>query len=194
MEIKKIWLYKRKEMIKMYAELHLHNADLKYWIEEFPILSDVEVQLESIKINREDIDKKDYLYRKLALEVYLYRNAGNYALLGMEYMPNDGNELIVNVNYITENQIHYQSELTKYNDYKYVGLLEEYKEIIIDTIKSSHDIGGGILNIPVAVNCEVGSCPIIFGKVMKMLLEVLCGDKDDINLDLKIQKLYKKIF
>lgn len=178
----------------MHAELHLHNADLKYWIEEFPTIIDTEVQIESIKINREGIDKKDYPYRKLALEVNLYRNAGNYALLGMEYMPNDGDELTVNINYITENQIHYQSELTKYNDYKYVGLLKEYKEMIIDTIKSSHGIGGGCLNIPIAVNCEVGSCPIIFGKVTEMLLEVMCDDKDEVNLDLRIQKLYKKIF
>ena len=178
----------------MYAELHLDNADLKYWIEEFPILSDVEIQTDSTRINREDIGKKGYPYKQLALEVYLHKNAGNYALLGMEYMPDEGNELTLNISYVEENKIHYQSELTKYNGYKYVGLPEECKELIINTIKSNHSIGGGSLNIPIAVNCEVGSSPIIFGKVTDILLEVLSEDKNEINLELKIQSLYKKHF
>ena len=178
----------------MHSDLHFNNADLKYWIEEFPILNDTEFQTKSIKINKGDSDKKSYPYRQLALEVYLHKNAGNYALLGLEYIPDDGNELTVNINYVTENERHYESGLTKYNDYKYVGLPEECIEIIVNIIKNSHDIGGGSLNIPIAVNCEVGSSPIIFGKVIELLLKVLCRSDDETNPNLEIEKLYKKIF
>lgn len=178
----------------MNSEIHLNNADLKYWINEFPILEKFESESEKIQIPmRKSIPIKCFL-NKVALEVYLHKNSSNYALLGLEYEPNESGVLSTEIQYIVDNEMHYESALTKFNNYKYLGLPEECTDIILETIKSNKNISSGILKIPIASNCEVGSSPLVYSKVINLLLELICNQKEDTNFDLLIKELYIKYF
>lgn len=178
----------------MNIKLHLNNADLQFWKDEFPTIEKIENKIETIEVNKKSNAQKEYNCHKLALEVYLHKNAGNYALLGLEYVPDDTESLKININYVVENQTNYESDLTKYNSYKYIGLPEECKDIIVEAIKNIEDIGSGILTIPIAVNCEVGSSPLIFEKVLKLLLEIVNNEGDNSNMEFRMKNLFQKYF
>lgn len=178
----------------MNSELHLSNADLKYWINELPILEKVESEIEKIQVPMREVLQKEYFINKVALEVYLHKNAGNYALLGLEYIPNVNEILDIEIQYIIDNKIHYKSDLTKFNDYKYLGLPEECKDIILETIKNNKNISNGTIKIPIAANCEVGSSPLVFSKVISLILELICTQGREVNFDLLIERLYYKYF
>ena len=171
----------------MNSELHLGNADLKYWINEFPILEKIKSETEKIQIPMREVLQKKYFCKKVALEVYLHKNAGNYALLGLEYVPNESGILSIEIQYVIDNEMHYESDLTKFNDYKYLGLPEECTEIILEKIKNNKSISSGTLKIPIAANCEVGSSPLVFSKVTGLLLEFICNQNKEANFDLLME-------
>lgn len=178
----------------MNSELHLNNADLKYWINELPILEKIESKTKKTQIlTRENIRKKCF-WTKVALEVYLHKNAGNYALLGLEYEPDENGILNIDIQYVVDNEMHYGSDLTKFNNYKYLGLPAECTDIILETIKSNKSISSGTLKIPIAANCEVGSSPLVFSKVTNLLLELICNQNENANFDLLMKELYTKYF
>jgi hypothetical protein len=180
--------------ILMNSELHLKNVDLKYWINELPILEKIESKTKKTQIPaRENIRKKCF-WTKVALEVYLHKNAGNYALLGLEYEPNESGFLNIDIQYVVDNEKHYDSDLTKFNNYKYLGLPEECTDMILETIKSNKSFSSGTLKIPIAANCEVGSSPLVFSKVTSLLLELICNQNEDNNIDLLMEELYTKYF
>ncbi len=178
----------------MNSEIHLGNADLKYWINEFPILEKIESETEKIQFPMREVLQKKSFYNKVALEVYLHKNAGNYALLGLEYVPNESEILSIEIQYKIDNEMHYESDLTKYNDYKYLGLPEECIDIIFETVKNNENISSGSLKIPIAANCEVGSSPLVFSKVTSLLLELICNQDKEVDFDLLMEELYYKYF
>lgn len=178
----------------MNSELHLGNADLKYWINEFPFLEQIESETEKIQFPMREVLQKKCFSNKVALEVYLHKDAGNYALLGLEYVPNGSGILGIEFQYVNENEMHYESDLTKFNDYKYLGLPEEYTEVILETIKNKKNISSGTLKIPIAANCEVGSSPLVFSKVTSLLLELIYNQDTEVNFDLLMEELYFKYF
>lgn len=178
----------------MNSELHLNNADMKYWINEFPILEKIESETKKIQIPMRKSIQKKYFLAKVALEVYLHKNSGNYALLGLEYEPDESGILSIEIQYVVDNKIHYESSLTKFNNYKYLGLPEECIDIIFETIKSNKNISSGTFKIPIAANCEVGSSPLVFSKVINFLLEFICNQNENTNFDLLMEKLYIKYF
>jgi len=185
---------KVKEKFYMRSELHLSNADLKYWVDEFPILEEIKTEIKGVKnLMKENLHKK-YFCKQVALEVYLHKNASNYALLGLEYIPDTSESLDIEVQYINENEVRYESELSKFNSYRYLGLPEEYVDLVIQEIRDNTNICGGTVKVPIAVNCEVGSSPFIFSNITKILLEILCNTNEDINLELFIKESYKKYF
>ena len=176
----------------MNSEIHLNNADLKYWINEFPILEKFESEFEKIQIPMRKSILKKCFWTKAALEVYLHKNSSNYALLGLEYEPNESGVLSIEIQYIIDNKMHYESDLTKFNNYKYLGLPEECTDMILETIKNNKNISSGTLKIPIATNCEVGSSPLVYSKVTNFLLELICNQNEDTNFDLLIEELYIK--
>ena len=178
----------------MNSEIHLNNADLKYWINEFPNLEKFESKSEKFQIPMKKSTAQKYIWTKVALEIYLHKNSSNYALLGLEYESNESGVLSIEIQYIVDNVMHYESALTKFNNYKYLGLPEECTDIILDTIKSNKNISSGTLKIPIAANCEVGSSPLIYSKVTNLLLELICNQKEDTKFDLLIEELYIKYF
>lgn len=123
----------------------------------------------------------------------MHKNSSNYALLGLEYEPNES-VLSIELQYIVDNEMHYESDLIKFNNYKYLGLPEGCTNIILETIKSNKNISSGTLKIPIAANCEVGSSPLVYSKVINLLLELICNQKEDTNYDLLIEDLYIKYF
>lgn len=109
----------------MNSKIHLNNADLKYWINEFPILEKFKSESENIQIPMRISTTQKCFWNKVALEVYLHKNSCNYALLGIEYEPNESGVLRIEIQYIVDNEMHYESALTKFNNYKYLGLPKE---------------------------------------------------------------------
>lgn len=176
------------------SEIHLSNADMRYWINEFPILEKIETEVRNQYIPMSTVIPSTHFLKKVALEVYLHKDAGNYALLGLEYLANKSGALNVEIQYVTKNKIHYSGNLNKYNDYKYLGLPEECLDIILETVGNNRNISGGTLKIPIAANCEIGSSPLVFSKVTSLLLELICNQDGRPNYDLLIKELFPKYF
>lgn len=175
--------------------LQLKNVDIKYWIDEFP---KSEIIMQENKSNKFEVNNKIYLQpQKLAMEIYLHRNASNYGILGVEYIPKHGSEMInVEIFYVRENCTIYESELLEYSDYIYYGLPKEYVNEIMETIKlymDAKDFSGGSLIFNFAVNSEVGSSPKFFEIITEMLLEFIVKRNTKFNA-LDSDSVVKEIF
>lgn len=160
----------------MTRTLQLKNVDIKYWIGEYPQNKSI---MSEKYCNKYNVNNKIDLLQpqKLALEVYMHRNANNYGILGVEYIPKQGSETIdVEIVYIKENQVKYASELLQYSDYMYYGLPKECLNTVREKVKlymDKEDFSGGNLLFRFAVNSEVGSSPSLFGIMAEMLLEFI---------------------
>lgn len=177
----------------MHKIIQLKKAEAKYWIGELPELPIEHKLILKKVITLPKHNKKSYVFDKICLEIDLHKNAGNYGLLGIEYNAVNDNILTVEIAYIKENQIKYKSEITEFNDYMFVGLLEDYTEGILDKIKYLADAGvlsGGTLRIPVATNCEVGSSPRIYGYILEMVLKIM----ENLSDDKKVEEVIKRVF
>lgn len=156
--------------------IDLKNGKIKYWIGEMPLInitdslnSEEDIQ---VQCNRTDTNIK------VALEIFLHKNASYYGLLGMEYFPSsNSNNLKIIFNYTKENDTEYKDTILEYDEKVFVGLTEEYLSYTQKNIKtylSGNDkIQGGILNFTVAANSLVGSSPKLFSVLSEMLVEMV---------------------
>jgi hypothetical protein len=135
---------------------------------------------------------------KAALEVFLYRNASYYGLLGMEYFPSsDSGNLKIIFNYTNENRVEYKDTILKYDEKVFMGLTEEYLSYTQKNIKtylSKNDkIQGGILNFTIAANSEIGSSSKLFSALSEMLVELIVRTNSKENKD-DLDNVIKDIF
>lgn len=175
--------------------VQLKNVDIKYWINEYPVNESI---MSENECNRYYVNNKINLQpQKLALEVYLHRNANNYGILGVEYIPKQGSEILnVEIFYVKENYVMYASELLEYSDYMYYGLPKECVETVRKTIKcymDTKDFSGGSLLFKFAVNSEVGSSSNFFGIMAEMLLDFIVKRSTSFN-DIDDDIIVKEIF
>lgn len=166
--------------------LQLKNAEIRYWIDEYPLIESIVLENECSRyyVN----NKLDLQPQKLAMEVYLHRNANNYGILGVEYIPKKDSEIIdVEIAYIKENRVTYTSEMLEYSDFMYYGLPEECVKTVKEKIKlyiDTKDFSGGSLFFKFAVNSEIGSSPNLFGIMAEMLLEFIVKRSTNVqNID-----------
>ena len=132
-----------------------------------------------------EVDESLTYILQVALELSLHRHTSSYALLGFEYVPVKGtNSLMVCIKYSNKNEINYLSKIRSITSCKYIyrGLDKQFLPAITDSIidfGKEIRLPAGYLKFDIAANCEIGSSPLIFGIMTKMLLTTLLN----INMD-----------
>jgi hypothetical protein len=181
----------------MNGKIHLNNVDIGYWIDEYPEIQQGNYQTETFILKEQPEGKNNIVTKKLALELYLHRNANNYGLLCMEYESielNSYDESKLVINYTQDNEVPYTSTLFEYSSYMYCGLPEELIQPIKESVEMYIDRNkvnfSGILKISNAVNSEVGSSPMFFSIMVEIMLNVL----EQINNTDKVEKVIKDAF
>jgi len=110
-----------------------------------------------------------------ALELSLPRNSAYYALLGVEYIPVDTTEIVIEVNISESVKERYESLLK--NEPIYIGIPAEYASSIIETAEQSLNAIGwqysGKLKFSIGAHSVVGSSPSIFSRVCRILVSLL---------------------
>lgn len=156
--------------------IELKDGKIKYWIGEMPAINITNNLIEEdniqVKCDRRSANIK------AALEVFLYKDASYYGLLGAEYFPSsDSDNLKIIFNYINENEEEYNDTILEYDEKVFMGLTGEYlnytKKNIKTYISQSGKIQGGVLNFTVAANSEVGSSSKLFSVLSEMLVQLL---------------------
>ena len=175
--------------------LDFGNFELQYWIDEFPTMSEVSTDaISEIICGLTNINSVKTC--KICVELFLHKDANNYGLLGMEFIPQrDAEKLEIQIKYTKENTEHFQSKIKRYDNMLYYGLCEEYvsylKSRLIDKIHSKDEFYCGSLIISIAANSMVGSSPMIFGVIANIIIEMfLMLQKERIrNIDDHIREI-----
>lgn len=147
------------------------------WKNELPTLpieSDNEFEV-SLKITKPVISEN----KKLAMELKLPRNSSYYALLGLEYTPNQTTELKMKIKLKNNNEVLYNSELEPNEDI-YSGIPSEYVNSIIisakERILESYWQHAGSITFVLGAHSLIGSSEAIFSKVTKVLIALLLNE------------------
>lgn len=180
---------------KFYKDLAYINTSSKkypvgkvnYWINDKPKINNY--NFKTYKFNRISNGYNTPLNKEIGivLELFLTRNASNYALLGLEYEYLNQNLFSIDILYNEENNFNYKSDLlTEYfNEYVYCGLNKEYLSCVVKSINDFIDYNNldirGKLKINIGANSELGSSNSIFYFITQVLLSIL-NDLLDINL------------
>lgn len=164
--------------------LNLKRLHIKYWTGTLPKIEtkDPKVYYNSVITECNTLQRS----HKLALEAYIKRDLSSYGLLGVEYIPAlDANQLHVYITYNIQNEEIYESELAtdRPKDPVYKGIPMEqtyaiYKGIE-EYITKYPKLSGGILDIKVGANCEVGSSAKVFSNLIKLMIDVILRMDDD---------------
>lgn len=115
--------------------------------------------------------------RTVTLELMLPSDACYYALLGAKYIPTDENEGIrLEVRYSDNKSENYTDTLAYSSRTVFKGLSKEYVETVLNTATDflqSIDAPKGKIVFNAAAYCDVGSSPIMFRIVTKIVLYIL---------------------
>ncbi|MEC0128991.1 hypothetical protein [Paenibacillus pabuli] len=114
--------------------------------------------------------------KELAVELKLPRNSSYYALLGLEFTPNQTSELRIKIKIKNSSDDLYDSEL-ELNEEIYLGIPSEYANSIINSAKevlleSSWQHSGSI-TFTLGAHSLIGSSEAVFSKVTKVLVALL---------------------
>lgn len=147
------------------------------WKDEFPLFpQEADHNLEtSLLLSKPLVSQK----KKIALELKLPRNSSYYALLGVEYIPNQTSEVKIIVKHSINNNILYNSDLEQ-NEEVYAGISTEYAKSISSNTKdrlleSNWQYSGSIAFV-IGAHSVVGSSEAVFSKVVKILLALLANE------------------
>lgn len=147
------------------------------WKGEFPLLpneADHEL-VTTLQLSKPVVSEN----KKLALELKLPRNSSYYALLGVEYIPNQTSELKIIVKHSKNNDVLYNSELGL-NEEIYAGISTEYANSIIsntkDSILDTNWQFAGSIAFVIGAHSVIGSSEAVFSKVVKILLALLSNE------------------
>ena len=172
-----------KELYIMERVLNLKNADIKYWLGEYPCEKEIPLEEKSYKYKILNLKKLEY--QKMGIEIFLHKDVSSYGLLGLEYVPDMNSDVLgVKINYIRENTVPYHSDLFIDDSYTYYGLPEECVEEILRKIQKwieRNEFSGGELRISIAANNEVRSSPKIFGEIAEILLDLIAKNAGGIS-------------
>lgn len=147
------------------------NNKIRVWINEYPYVNDDNKKFE---IENQIITKKEKLHTniKVACEVSLPKNAGNYALLGCTYNMLDCNFANIKVQYSKGYNKIYVTALDSEYCNKYIRMEEEYIEGVfygVNTFNDKNTIAKGEYLFDIQAICEVGSSISLFSKITKVL-------------------------
>lgn len=120
-----------------------------------------------------------YLSSQYFIEMALPLHVGSYALIGYVFEPKNSNELIVEVN-VSSNKKIFTDTLSFDKDSTYVGINQEYAELIlrniIDYLKLKK-VPKGKLRICMGAYSEICSSPWIFNSVSNIIMDIFTYNK-----------------
>lgn len=147
------------------------------WKDEFPLFpKQVNPELEtSLPLSKPIVSEN----KKLALELRLPRNSSYYALLGVEYIPNQTSAIKIIVKHTNENNMLYDSELGL-NEEIYAGISTEYAKSILsstrDVMLDSNWQYAGSITFVIGAHSIVGSSEAVFSKAVRIILALLSNE------------------
>lgn len=147
------------------------------WKDDYPlIINKADYELNKVLLLSEPIVSK---YKKITLELKLPRNSSYYALLGVEYTPNQNSELIIKIKVNDSNPVFYNSELQLQEEI-YSGIPAEYAKSIISSAKekileSNWQYSGSIVFL-LGAHSLIGSSETVFSKATKILISLLSNE------------------
>lgn len=179
------------------------NFELQYWIDEFSEVPEVptETTYEAVDGPR-NIDSVKAA--KICVELFLHKDANNYGLLGIEFIPQkEADHLEIQIKYTKESTEHYQSDIKIYDSMICCGLYEEYvpclKDALVKKICSLNEFYCGKLIVCTAANSMVGSSSMIFAAIANIIIEMFLAiqnegiDKIDEHIGETVQREYHAI-
>lgn len=147
------------------------------WKDEYPLIMDnADYELKTLlQLNEQIISK----YQKIVLELKLPRNSSYYAMLGVEYNPNQKSELMIKIKVKNSNTIFYKSKLQLHEEI-YSGIPTEYVDSIISSAKekileSNWKYTGSIVFL-LGAHSLIGSSETVFSKATKILIALLLNE------------------
>ena len=170
--MERVFEYKNGEIKVIWNELLIENNYKKEWI-----------QKEIRKTTKSFCDSFS-----VGLELKVHKGGRMcYGMLMACVKPNDEQDCIkVSIAFSQRNSIKYSKSLLSNDEYVYEGLPKEYVESVCSSvyrvIDEKDDYPQCDIAFAYAANCEVGSSPMIFSIITKMLLELIyCNAFDEIS-------------
>jgi hypothetical protein len=134
----------------------------------------IEQATRKISIAQRDKDLKE---KHIALELYYPRNASNYGMLGLHFTPSNSDEIIIKTHVVKDNAVNFNESFVSKYDKVYLGIEMDYSDIILDSaekyILDNMIKFTGVIEFCYGAYSLVGSSPMVFSKLTKLLLGVI---------------------
>ncbi len=164
-----------------------NGLEANIWINEVPMV------IQSCK-SEILVEESTELYantKKLIIELFIPRDHNNYALLGIDFVATNEKKVIAKININNQNQTKYNDAIALSIDTVTYGIIDEYKEGIINSIHKhvkSQTLPSGIITYNISAHAEIGSSQKMFELVSDILLSLLIHDNIDEHKALQILK------
>ena len=162
-----------------------NGLEANIWINEVPMV------IQSCK-SEILVEGSTELYantKKLIMELFIPRDHNNYALLGIDFVATNEKKVIAKININNQNQTKYKDAIALSIDTVTYGIIDEYKEGIINSIHKhvkSQTLPSGIITYNISAYAEIGSSQKMFELVSDILLSLLIHDNIDEHKALQI--------
>lgn len=151
----------------------------RLWINDLPkmVYDHIDSLELSLTINK-GLEVKEC---SLALELLLSpRQVSNYAFLGVDFIPNNGNKLEISVSTSQDEGEILENTIASQSDEVHNGLPKEYGQAILRSVQKTLDeidkFSGGTLNFNIGAHGLVGSSQLSFSKVAEIIIKLLTID------------------
>lgn len=159
----------------------------KVWISELPAVRFNPVERISFSV-RVSGDRSPSI-TQAALELLLPGGHNCYVLLGVNFVPDDSGQMVVNVDVSRDNEKLFVQSLNASLDKVHAGIPKEYAVPVMEATKSyviskAASCPSGILTYQIGAHAEVSSSPKMFESAANILMKIifetqkLDGDKD----------------
>lgn len=145
------------------------------WVNDFPaIIKEVKGEL-LVEGEAEAITNS----KQLVVELFIPRSHNNYALLGIDFISNNEKKVKIKMSIENQQELKNDSSLALSFDTVTWGILEEYKQGVIDSFNmflQNRKLPSGIINYNIAAYGEIGSSQTMFKTVNNILLSLLINE------------------
>lgn len=153
------------------------------WVNEVPMVNDAD--LDAILSEKDTVRKTGK--KRIIIELFIPRDHNNYALLGLEFVPNAEQSLTYKISINNKEGTEYNNSIALSYDQVTWGILDEYKQGIINSMNkylNNKSLTNGIINYNISAHAEMGSSQLMFEKVSDILLSLLVKENIDENIAL----------
>lgn len=156
-------------MVKCILE---NGLKVKVWVDDFPIESK---QMKGKYLSR--AQKKMWINSKqLVVELFIPRDHNNYALLGIEFIPDNEKQVKIKMSIENEGSHEYNTSIAPQIDTVTWGIFEEYKHGIMNSFNKflkNGKLPSGTIYYNIFAQGEIGSSQNMFEMVSDILLSLL---------------------